>query len=129
MYSSDKKRRKKSHVTEIKDDRSYIKNADVILKKKLCLNRHNTTLHQMSSTVEKTNYLKHTDSYFIHKDTSDGTQNYFYSNNFPVICSHGRFLSKHSVITLPLQTLSIKLITVFSKGKGVSQHQKLMTQQ
>lgn len=64
MYSSDKKRTKKekSHVTETKDDRSYIKNAEVILKKKHCLNRHNTTLCQTSSTVEKTNYLKHTDS-------------------------------------------------------------------
>jgi len=54
MYSSDEKRTKtgKSHVTETKDDRSYIKNAEVILQKKHCLNRHNTTLRQMSSTVK-----------------------------------------------------------------------------
>lgn len=46
MYPSDKKRTKKekSHVTETKDDRSYIKTTEVILKKKHCLNRHNTTL-------------------------------------------------------------------------------------
>lgn len=46
MYSSDKKRTKKekSHVTETKEDRSYIKNTEVILKKKTHLNRHKTTL-------------------------------------------------------------------------------------
>lgn len=38
MYSSDKKRTKKekSHVTETKDDRNYVKNAEVTLKKKHC---------------------------------------------------------------------------------------------
>lgn len=64
MYSSDKKRTKKEkpRVTKTKNDRSYIKNAAVLLKKKHCLDRHYTTLHQRSSTVEKTNYLKHRDS-------------------------------------------------------------------
>lgn len=64
MYSSDKKRTKKEkpRVTKTKNDRSYIKNAAVLLKKKHCLDRHYTTLHQRSSTVEKTNYLKHTES-------------------------------------------------------------------
>lgn len=64
MYSSDKKRTKKekSHVTKTKNDRSYIKNAEVLLQKKHCLDRHYTTLHQRSSTVEKTNYVKHMES-------------------------------------------------------------------
>lgn len=64
MYSSDKKRtnKEKSHVTKTENDRSYIKNAEVPLKKKHCLDRHNTTPHQRSSTAEKTNYLKHTES-------------------------------------------------------------------
>lgn len=82
MYSSDKKRTKKEkpRVTKTKNDRSYIKNAEVLLKKKHCLDRHYTTLHQKSSTVEKTNYLEaHGEQiYFLHKDTSDRTHNYFH---------------------------------------------------
>lgn len=133
MYSSDKKRTKKEkpRVTKTKNDRSYIKNAEVLLKKKHCLDRHYTTLHQKSSTVEKTNYLEaHGEQiYFLHKDTSDRTHNYFHPSNFPFICSHGRFLSKCSVTTMLFKILHTKLTTLSSKDKGVSQPQELRTQQ
>lgn len=129
MYSSDKKRTKKekSHVTKTKNDRSYIKNAEVLLKKKHCLDRHNTSLHQRSK--DKLLEAHGEQIYFLHKGTSDGTQNYFYPSNCPFICSHGRFLSKCSVTTLLFKTIHTKLTILFSKDKGVSQPQELRTQQ
>lgn len=46
-------RKEKSHVTETKDDRSYIKNAEVILKKKHCLNRYNFASNEQHCRKDK----------------------------------------------------------------------------